>query len=674
TDAAYASFATGETVILMVLLGEEENFIQEVDLPPVEVPGVLPGMMSRDMVTHGCFMIAKSGIALRSRYMPQELSSPSKRARLEVRSGSSDHVPVPTLVSHLRAHFWECYKNPTVDRPMPPSLLQSDSNREKAIVDVAVELQRKGGTTSPSIAMEWHDAFVKMVLDGGLYRCLSNDSKWNMFAVGQEISVCKEIADALLHKHKHADVDWLESLQPYDLGGWFLKIQANEEATGWQNIAVWHDILNLAFDAFWKFRDEMAEDVYDTRSEHGPVSWISRENMQNLLRRQLNIFKANPASVPPSVVEVVVKTALFSFHQTWFASKDDQSEKEQFAKMQKTCISLLRMTNDGNDETAFDLCMQYEYFEGLCDISLAHERKVDAKSYALDPLFGTLKSRDLLNKLTFPQFVLLYHADRRLYGHVINYGRNCINDLNLIMEQNDSLRQYRWISSIRQGHFDQATKFCLQNCEESMDIDKTQWNLSFAKLSNKLVASQNQQVVNRQKEIEKKLDLVEAQQLLKEDEADMDIVLPPEKLIDLALNKLADSYDMESRIKFAMVALAVCAILTDENMVFEFTSKVWSECLLLNGAQWTEWSHYGMGEELEGVREEALTETVFGLVLSECRKDNSLAKVTYGRHIESEVIDRVQGDENRESFTRLLRTVATPTETVIGESMMVSSF
>jgi hypothetical protein len=657
----------------MVLLGEGEDFIQEVDLPSVQVPGVLPGMMCRDMVTHGSFMIASSGIALRSRYMPQESTSPSKRARLETRGGL-DHVPVQTLVSHLRSHFWESYKNPTVDRPMPPSLLQSDGNREKAIINVAMELQRKGGSTSPSIAMEWHEAFVKMTLDGGLYRCLSDESKWRMFAIGQEISVCKEIADTLLHKHKHADVDWIESLQPYDLGGWFLKIQANEELSGWQNVGVWHDILCLAFDEFWKFR-EMTASIYDIHTDDGPLTWIGDHSMQDMFRRQLRIFKANPASAPSSVIEVVVKTALFSYHQTWYVSQNDES-KEKFAKMQKAAISLLRMTNGGNDEVAFDLCSQYEYFEGLCEISLSHERKSDAKSYALDSLFDSIHGRDLLNNLTFPQFVMQYHADRRLYGHVINYGRLCINDLGLIMERNDNLRQYRWIPSIRQGHFDQATNLCLKNCEESMDIDKLQWNLSFAKLSNKLVASQNQQVLNRQKDIEKNLDLVEAQQLLVGDDTSAGIhsLMPPEKLIDLALNKLADAYDIDDRVKFALIALAVCTSISDESVVFENTSKVWSECLLLNGAQWTEWSTLGFGEDLQSVREEALTETVFGVLLRECRKDHSLAKVTYGRHIESEVIDRVQGDENRESFTRLLRTVATPTDTVVGESMMVSSF
>jgi hypothetical protein len=71
------------------------------------------------------------------------------------------------------------------------------------------------------------------------------------------------------------------------------------------------------------------------------------------------------------------------------------------------------------------------------------------------------------------------------------------------MERNDNLHQYHWILSIWKGHFDQAANFCLENCEENMDIDKIQWNLSFAELSHKLVASQNQQVLNRQTDIEK---------------------------------------------------------------------------------------------------------------------------------------------------------------------------
>lgn len=673
-DTAYASFTSNGAVITMVLLGEDENFIREVDLPPREVPGVFPGMMARDMVTHGCFMIATSGIALRSRHMPKTSASPSKRARLAA-SADIDHVPVQNLVNHLKSHFWNSHGNPTEDIPMPPSLLQSGNNREQAIVKVAVELQRKG--SDPSLAVQWHEYFVKMVQDGGLYRCLSEESKWKMFAVGQELHVASEVHDTLTHNHNHADVDWKDSLRSIDLGEWFLKIQQQEEQSGWQNAAIWHDVLDLALDAFWKFREEALQAEYDTLAEHGMIGWISHQSMQKMLRCQLSLFKTNPTATSLPVVENVVRTALFSFHQSWSAGKDDEGRREEFAKVQKNAISLLRISSDGNDETAFELCTQYEYFEGLCDIARSHERKVDAQSYALDSLFGVITGRDLLNGMTFPQFVLQYHADRKLYGHVINYGQSCTQDLSLIMERNDGLRQYRWISSIRQGHYDQATKQCLDNCEESKDIDNMQWNLSFAKLANKLVASQTSlQVKTRQLKIEKTLDLVDAQKLLLGDgnEDEYDILLSPEKLCELALTRLNDTMDTDRRVELAMIALTACTAIPDESVVFGYTSKVWSECILLNGATWTEWAHMGLGDDLENLREEALSSTVFGITLRNCREEPSLAKVTYGRHLETEVLDRAQGEENRENFTRLLRAVATPADTVTGESMVVSTF
>jgi len=80
--------------------------------------------------------------------------------------------------------------------------------------------------------------------------------------------------------------------------------------------------------------------------------------------------------------------------------------------------------------------------------------------------------------------------------------------------------------------------------------------------------------------------------------------------------------------------------------------------------------------DLAWLREDALSSTVFGRLLEECRKDSdSMNKVTYGRHIETVVIDRVQGDDNRESFTRVLRTVAAPaTDSIRADSLMVSTY
>mmetsp|Transcript_2053 Transcript_2053/g.3755 ORF Transcript_2053/g.3755 Transcript_2053/m.3755 type:complete len:640 (+) Transcript_2053:1-1920(+) len=635
-------------------------------------------MMERDTVTHGCFMVASSGIALRARYISQESAhSPNKRPRLNELNAKSDstrtsnRATIQTLVSHLRAYFWESYQNPHVERPLPPSLRQAKAELlEQAIIDVAVELQHKGDASSYSISIDWHKTFVKLVQDGGLYRFLSADSKWKIFAIGQELDVFAQIAKTLLHKYNLSDLDWLDGLQPHDLADWFLRVHMSESESGWPHASIWVDILGISLDAALAFQEEFPQARYDVITEDGPASWISHPSMREMLRRQLKYWRGTNEGVPLQAIELVVKVALHSYNEAWKCSDNDENLKEEFAGVQKSAISLLRMVSGGNDELAFELSGKYGYFEGLCEISVAHERKADAALYALDPMFSTMQGRDLLNNLTFPLFVLQWHVNRSLYGHAINYGRHCVNDLNFIMERNSEMRKYRWIPALRQGHYDRTTELCLENCKENKGLKSTLWSLSMAKLTNKLVASQNQKVQQRQQEIEKKFELVSAQKQLLGDEVGKkgDSLLSSDELVELALEKLGDTFETDEKVRLALVGLAVCTSIEDTKAVYENISRIWAECLLADGAKWSDWA-FG-GAPLEIVREEASTDTVFGLVLEECRREKSLSKVTYGRHIEGAVIDRV-ADDNREGFIRVLRSFATPD--VQGESLALGS-
>jgi hypothetical protein len=298
-------------------------------------------------------------------------------------------------------------------------------------------------------------------------------------------------------------------------------------------------------------------------------------------------------------------------------------------------------------------------------------------SYALDPLFDTIEGNDSRSGRSFPQHVLQWHSDRELYGQVINYGRHSISDLNRIMDKNNQLRQYRWIPTIRQGYFGQATGMLLDNCgKEDIGLRSNQWALSMAKLTNKLVPAQNQQAQDQQRKIERQLELVDAQQMLLDDDLqENQPMMQPDELIELVMKKLENSFDQEDRVRLAFVGLTVCNFIDDEKVAMEQTSRIWAECLLSDGAQWTEWASEGGGSDLAWLRENALSSTVFGRLLLECRKDEkNMNKVMYGRDIENSVLNRVQGDDNRESFTRVLRTVAAPDDSIQVESLMVSSF
>lgn len=686
---AYAAFSTtgGNAVIVMALMDGEDDMVQEVDLPPHQVPGLVPHMMDRDMATHGCYMMAKSGLGVRARLL-QDRHQP-KRPRLgEMEAGSSslssrtNLVTVPTLVSHLRSYFWECYQDPAVDRPMPPSLkLATTSDLEQAISVVAVELQQKGDSSSYAIAIEWHKTFVKLVQEGGLYRSLSDDGKWKLFGVGQELTVFGELAHCLMNKYDEDDIPWLGTLQPHGVARWLLAVQTSEVESAWPHADVWHDVLAVALEAALQFREEYLEAMYDVTTERpSQPLWVSHPSLLDMLVQQMRCWKGKSDGVPLALIEAVVKAALLSSSESLplsSSSPPDPSEIEASESVKRRAISLLRMANEGNDELAFDLCIQYRFFEGLCEISAAHEKKHDAASFSLDPLFGTMEGTDLFNGVTFPDYVLRWHAQRGLHGHVINYGRHSVADLDTIMNIDEQLRKYRWIPAIRNGNFEKATEFCLDNCNEDKGLKNTEWALSMAKLSNKLVAIQSAQVQDRQHRIEKSLELVHAQQMLtgrKVAEKD-EVLMLPNELIELAIRKLEDSFEQEERIEMAMVGLAVCNAMSDDKAALDYASRIWAECLLCDGARWTEWSFQGVGDDLAGFREEALATTVFGRLLDQCRKDDGMNKVTYGRHVEAAVIDRVQGDEDRESFTRVLRSVAAaPADSMKMQSLMVSSF
>jgi len=197
-----------------------------------------------------------------------------------------------------------------------------------------------------------------------------------------------------------------------------------------------------------------------------------------------------------------------------------------------------------------------------------------------------------------------------------------------------------------------------------------------AKLANKVVPAQNKQAQDQKRKIERALELVDAHKMLLDDKQETDhLMMQPDELIESVMKKLENSFEQEESVRLALVGLVVCnCIDNDEKFAMEQTSRIWAECLLSDGSQWTEWALEGGGGDLGWLRENALSSTVFGRLLEECRKDDSMSKVRYGRDIETVVIDRVQGDDNREAFTRVLRAVAAPADSIQVQTLMVASF
>eukprot|EP00751_Fragilariopsis_kerguelensis_P032888 CAMPEP_0170965252 /NCGR_PEP_ID=MMETSP0735-20130129/40840_1 /TAXON_ID=186038 /ORGANISM="Fragilariopsis kerguelensis, Strain L26-C5" /LENGTH=163 /DNA_ID=CAMNT_0011382631 /DNA_START=133 /DNA_END=620 /DNA_ORIENTATION=+ len=161
----------------------------------------------------------------------------------------------------------------------------------------------------------------------------------------------------------------------------------------------------------------------------------------------------------------------------------------------------------------------------------------------------------------------------------------------------------------------------LENCQENNSLGSNEWALSMAKLANKIAPAQNKQAQDQKRHIDRALELVDAHKMLllgddKQEKKDH-VMMQPKELIELVMKKLDNSFEQEESVRLALVGLVVCS------------------CIDYH----------------------ALSSTVFGRLLAECRQQESsspkMTTVTYGRDMETVVIDRVQGEDNREAFTRV---------------------
>lgn len=672
-ESAYAAFfqpSVGTTTVMV--LSPNEEVVHEVDLPVTHVPSLLANMLERDTMTHGCTVMTSIGLGLRVRFIPQDSPPSAKKARYSTSGPSSPGAPMNySLVSHLRSAFWQAYQDPEIHRPLPPSLhAASVETLEHAIVTLAMELQQKGDASSAQNPMEWHGALIKFLQERGLYKSVSQEGRWQLFSIGQELAVFGHVT----HFRRGIYTSGLWECKSYEMADWLLNLQqAGTAATDW------NELLSGLVKVAMEYREAEASLFYDVLNESTPPQpvWLSHKSVQQVLRRQLEEWHQNPTSIERSHAENVVKAALASYSEFY-------PDKADYKAIQKLSITLLRSLHKPNDavgdghsmeELAFELSVHYDYFEGLCQISVDHEKERDASLFSLDPLFEAIKGKDVITGYTFAQFVLQWHTDNGLYGHTINYGRHAPNELTMLMKTDERLRQYKWIPAIRQSFFDQATESFLSNAGEGDQgsLRSMQWALSMAKLSNQLVASQNHQ---RQQFIDRKLDLVSAQQMLQEGTTMSPDGPPqtPQQLVLLALQRLQDAPTMDDRVRFATIALAVCNSMDDNSMSIDSTANVWAEALRLDESLWMTWLKMESDLTSRALKHRVMADTVFGALLSECRKDKTMSTVCYGRHIESAVLDKVGGDVTKLEFSRLLRSVTASSDSIQAQSLVVASY
>ncbi len=506
---------------------------------------------------------------------------------------------VNTLALHLRSAFWQWYQHGGTFR-LPPSIVDAEPQElEPAIILTAQYLQTHE-TSSKHNPSEWHNAFLKMLQQNGLYRSISQQGRWALLGIGQELAVYQ-----VLHGK--------------------MPVQANAVSKALAESQDFHT-LSLALETANQFRSEFASTRYDVMIGQSPSHrvWTSDGTLQAVMWRQLEEWSESSNELPPNQVKTVVTTAL--------ASHKEASDPKTYEEVKELAIPLIRKIH--NDHLAFELSKEHAWYDGLCQLARDHEKEVE---YKLDGLMQ--EGGD-----NFCDYVLRWHADKGLPAHVLNYGRNCPDRLAAFLEKDDRLRQYRWIAAIRAKQFDLASDLLIE--AEGNSLNETRRALSIAKMCSR----------KRRKTVDHRLELVQAQKLLLGEDSD-EALLPSERLLALALDRLElqTHVSLEDKVQTAVIALAICAASADR---IRMAAQVWSACISADRERWKEWLQTQDDMEDPMLRETILETTLFGALWNAVKGEHD-EDVLYGNTMDNLVLERlgVDGALGAMEMRRLLHSV-----------------
>lgn len=108
---------------------------------------------------------------------------------------------------------------------------------------------------------------------------------------------------------------------------------------------------------------------------------------------------------------------------------------------------------DGDDSNPFDLARILRLVSTSADENNEDNDDEDGN----DPLEVLRNASDYTTDLPFPRYVLAWHADRGLYGTVLDLGNQCPPEiLTSYMEEDERMEPYRWIQDVRTNRHDAA--------------------------------------------------------------------------------------------------------------------------------------------------------------------------------------------------------------------------
>jgi hypothetical protein len=701
TYAGFSSSRPGPSDVpaaTVVMAMDVHGIPHEVDLTQKLPPSstILHNTMTPDVVTHGVLMLHSSGLGMRVRYLPRFASSawtPSTNNTAPLGSISSTssqphyHV-VHTLAQHLRVTFWNYYTQPDWSGGihLPPSLGNAIiTDVEAAVVLCAQTLSSSSSDGPESIKannpLHAHLGFVEFLQQAGLYRDLSELCRWKLVNIGQQACVFLELSRE--RGSNPWEDEWLIKLN-WDVPSWLEAIQ-NEvglRGSGENHREAWLQWLCLALEAATEFRDQRVQTivsnndyvVYDlspsplprASSSEEVLVWTSSPLLRKMLLDQMKYWHGGTTSAKLKIIETVTLFTLQAFDES-YVSFPTKETKDDYCKAQQVCFALLRTINGfpGN-EFAFELSIKHHCFSKICELALMHERRRDREKFSLIPLFSQLESeQDLETGLKFGLYVLKWHTDRKNYGHVFHFGKYCPDALSQLIYSVDALNPYSWIHAVRQGDYNAACdSLCGKNETAYRHFAEAKSAFSLASIANCIVEQESTTLkdgsLKRRRLIEKKRELINAQEELFGPNSSAMHLLPSEKLLNHALREFEVAETKELKMKNALIALAVSSSFEADEDLRKAAVRVWSVVILADEVFWSnclnDVADFASPELCDVVTES----TVFGSLVEQSKGVESWKEVMYSPSMESFVLESLSRVNPRflsKEMERLLRSV-----------------
>jgi len=655
---SYASFEYKEGPVTVVALCSSLNSsekVHEVDLPIQEIPSIVG--IGKDIETHGIILITSTGLQVRACWMIQQQHKQQQQQQSSVVLTSDQETN--KLAKHLKLAFWQYYQ--TMQMKLPPSWSimnnnsnQSFSNYEAAIIITAQELQKEGDSSSSKNPLEWHLSFLKLLHKTGLYKNITDVSRWNLLGIGQELA----IHSLVIQSNLVIDDDNLPP--PYGSVSKLTELQRdNNNNSKW--ILLLASILKKAED----YRIEHHVDTYHILSNPQRL-WTHR--LKNLLLFQLkqlqqeqqsSFSKGEENSSVADAIAQIIKITL-QVHQ------EIHSKSYRNQDIQSLGIGLIRSQLVNDNKLAHSLCLEHGYYEGLCRLHVEFPKE---ETFLLDSLL--LNNNDDSEFQDFGPFIFDWFTRHGRYDKVLKYGKLVPDLFESLLEKDERLHRFRWVHALRKEKYDVASDYLYENTNNSgQQLPKTQWNLSMSKLAAKLHHLRNKKENDgeddaimmddeeeedgntRLKQINNKLDLCKCQMALVDNGNDIPLQ-SSEYLLNLVLQKIDDDVsnntnfddimdiddvdNNETIIPYCMMGLAIAASNNDKDRV----STVW--CKVIQKEMDNKWLPWIRGSK--PTREVLLDSTLFGKLWAQVEEQNDINSYTmqYNHNDDGDILVQKMG-------------------------------